>query len=318
MARVTGFGLVAPLLMIAFTRSGSRPDAKDVRSSARLDFPSRQGQGAGVKIPLEDNYNDIIGKAQRGLGLSDEQLAKKTDVSVADLTRAKDGQFDEAIARKLAPALNLGPEALVASGKKSWYPNDPGEVPGLACFNTPYGDITVNSYLVWDPGTSQGIYFDTGATSAEMVKFARERNIRIQLILLTHTHPDHIADLAALKKITDAAAFVCKLEAIDGAESFEAGKKFTVGTLQIETRQTSGHSRGGITYVVSGLPRRIAVAGDSIFAGSMGGGNVSYADALRNNREQILTLPSDTILCPGHGPLSTVGEEKEHNPFFAK
>jgi glyoxylase-like metal-dependent hydrolase (beta-lactamase superfamily II) len=150
-----------------------------------------------------------------------------------------------------------------------------------------------------------------------MVKFAAERKLRVQLTLLTHTHPDHIAGLAKLKSVTGAAAFVCKLEALPGAESFEAGRKFTAGNLQIETRQTTGHSLGGITYVVHGLPRRIAVVGDSMFAGSMGGGMVSYQDALRNNREHILTLPEDTILCPGHGPLTTVGEEKVHNPFFA-
>ena len=57
--------------------------------------------------------------------------------------------------------------------------------------------------------------------------------------------------------------------------------------------------------------------GDSLFAGSMGGGNVSYQDALQNNLEKILTLPDETIICPGHGPMTTVGEEKEHNPFFA-
>src|SRR5437868_8015950 len=124
-----------------------------------------------------------------------------------------------------------------------------------------------------------------------MVKFAADRKLRVQLILLTHTHPDHIADLDRLKSITGAAAFVCKLESIPGAETFEAGRKFTIGTLQIETRQTSGHSRGGITFVVNGLPRRLAVVGDSMFAGSMGGGAVSYADAQRNNCEQILTLP---------------------------
>ena len=270
-----------------------------------------------VKIPLEDNYNDIVGKAQRGLGLSDEQVTNKAGVSVVELACAKEGQFEEGIARKLAPILKLGAEVLVASGKKSWYPKDAGDVAGLACFNTPYGDITVNSYLVFDPKTSQGIAFDTGATSEDMLKLAKEQNIRIQLILLTHTHPDHIADLAALKKLTGAASFVCKLEAIDGAESFDAGKNFTVGMLQIGTRQTNGHSRGGITYVVSGLAKPIAVVGDAIFAGSMGGGMVSYEQALSTNRQNILTLSLDTILCPGHGPLTTVGEEKEHNPFFA-
>jgi glyoxylase-like metal-dependent hydrolase (beta-lactamase superfamily II) len=149
-----------------------------------------------------------------------------------------------------------------------------------------------------------------------MLKFASERKIRIQMILLTHTHPDHIADLERLKRMAEAAAFVSKNEPTPGAETFEAGRKFVVGSLQIETRQTSGHSRGGITYIVNGLPRKIAVVGDSIFAASMGGGLVSYQDALENNLRQILTLPDETILCPGHGPLTTVGEEKVHNPFF--
>jgi len=269
------------------------------------------------KIPLEDNFNDVLGKAQRGLQLSDEQLAQKAEVSVSDVTRGKEGQFDESVVRKLAPVLNLKTDALVALGKKSWYPKDSSQVPGLAAFTTNYGgDMTVNSFLVWDPKTSQGAAFDTGADCSGMAKFAADKGIKIQMILLTHTHGDHIADLARLKKVTQAAAFVCKLEAIDGAETFEVSRKFTVGPLKIDTRQTSGHSQGGVTYVVSGLPNQIAVVGDSMFASSMGGGGVSYSDALRNNREQILTLPDDTILCPGHGPLTTVGEERQHNPFF--
>ena len=268
------------------------------------------------RIPLEDNFNDVLGKAQRGLQLGDEQLAKKAGVSLSDITRAKEGQFDEAIVRKLAPVLNLKTDALVALGKKTWYPKDAGKVPGLAAFTTAYSDMTVNSFLIWDPKTNQGAAFDTGADCSGMTKFAADNGIKIQMILLTHTHGDHIADLARLKSVTQAAAFVCKLEAIDGAETFEVSRKFTVGPLKIETRQTSGHSQGGVTYVVAGLPNRVAVVGDSMFASSMGGGGVSYADALQNNREQILTLPDDTILCPGHGPLTTVGEEKEHNPFF--
>ncbi len=74
---------------------------------------------------------------------------------------------------------------------------------------------------------------------------------------------------------------------------------------------------GGTTFFVRGLDRPVAIVGDSLFAGSMGGGNVSYADAIRNNLEKILTLPDNTVLCPGHGPLTTVGEEKTHNAFFA-
>jgi len=71
-----------------------------------------------------------------------------------------------------------------------------------------------------------------------------------------------------------------------------------------------------MTYVIEGLETPIAVVGDAMFAGSMGGGMVSYADALQTNRDKIMTLPDETILCPGHGPMTTVGEEKRHNPFF--
>ncbi len=267
-------------------------------------------------IPLEDNFNDVIGKAQRGLGLSPEQLARQAGVSSAEIERVLGGAFEERIVRKVAPVLGLGPDALVELGEKSWYPQDPGEVAGLACFNSAYSDMTVNAYFVWDLKSDNGVCFDTGTDAAAIIRFASEREIRIQMVLLTHTHPDHIAALGELTKLTEAKAFVSKQEAMPGAEAFELGHDFRVGSLVIGTRLTSGHSRGGVTYVVQGLPRRIAIVGDALFAGSMGGGMVSYQDALRNNCAHIMTLPDDTILCPGHGPLTTVGEEKQHNPFF--
>ena len=71
-----------------------------------------------------------------------------------------------------------------------------------------------------------------------------------------------------------------------------------------------------MTYLIDGLNQPVAIVGDAVFAGSMGGGMISYSDALRTNREKIMTLPDETILCPGHGPLSRVGWEKKHNPFF--
>src|SRR5205085_8271033 len=130
-------------------------------------------------------------------------------------------------------------------------------------------------------------------------------------------HPDHVADLTHLAKETGAPVYTPEDEPAPGAESFEEGKHWKLGALDVDTRKTWGHSRGGMTYVVNGLSRKLAVVGDAIFAGSMGGGNVSYRDALRTNLDKILTLPDDTVICPGHGPMTTVGEEKKHNPFFA-
>jgi len=256
-----------------------------------------------VSIPLEDNYLDIIGKAQRGLGLTNVSLPKRAD--------------DEAGLRKLAATLKLDPEALVASAKQTWYPHDPGAIDGIACFNTPFSDMTVNSYLVFDPQTKQAAAFDTGTDCEGMLKLAPQRGLTIGLILLTHSHGDHVFAFDLLKAKTKARGFSCELEPVGGTETFAPGRQFDIGNLKVETRLTNGHSRGGVTYVVSGLSRRLAIVGDAMFAGSMGGGMFSYEDALRTNREEILTLPDDTVICPGHGPLTTVGEEKHHNPFFA-
>lgn len=267
-------------------------------------------------IPLEDTYADIIGKAMRGQKLTDSEVAAKAGVSAEAVASLKDGEFDEATARAISPALGIGADALVAMGKKGWRPA-PVEVAGLASFNTPFEDMTVNSYLVFDRVSGEAVAFDTGADASEMLAFLAKEKLTLKVILLTHTHGDHILELDRLAEKTGARAFVGNREPLEGAEGFAEGREFRVGSLRIGTRLTWGHSPGGITYVIDGLERPVAIVGDAIFASSMGGGAISFPDALRTNREQILTLPDDTVLCPGHGPLTTVGEEKAHNPFFA-
>lgn len=269
-----------------------------------------------MAIPLEDNFTDVISKAQRGLSLSDSQLAEKAGLPSEAIRNLREGNFDRPSADKLAPVLGLNPEALAELATESWRPNDIS-LDGLAQFNTAYHDMTVNSYLVWDPSTKDAVAFDTGADCSSLLEKAKAAGLKIDLILLTHSHPDHIADLPRLMETTGAPAYLSKRESVTGVEPTEEGQIFEVGRLTIETFLTSGHSPGGITYFIRGLDQPVAIVGDSLFAGSMGGGNVSYEDALQNNRQKILTLPNDTILCPGHGPLTTVAEEKEHNPFFA-
>jgi glyoxylase-like metal-dependent hydrolase (beta-lactamase superfamily II) len=269
-----------------------------------------------MPIPLEDNVSDIIGKAQRGLGISDSQLAERAGLSAEKVHKLRTEDFDDDAIDRIAPVLKLSSAGLrkLASGK--WDPAD--EIAGLAQFNTTYHDMTVNAYLIWDPATHDAVAFDTGADCAKMLSRMEQEKLSVRLILLTHAHPDHVADLRRLRNATDAPVYISELEPEEGAQNIAEGKRFKVGSLKIEARLTSGHSRGGITYVVTGLARPIAIVGDSLFAGSMGGGNVSYEDALRNNREKILTLPDETIVCPGHGPLTTVRKEKQDNPFFAR
>jgi hydroxyacylglutathione hydrolase len=268
-------------------------------------------------IPLEDNVGDIVGKAQRGLGISDSALAQRAGVSLQTIRKLRDGNFDQSALSRVAPVLGLAAGPLCELANDEWRPERINERDGFAQFNTHYHDMAVNAYLVWDPASRVAAAFDTGADSSEMVRFANRHKLNVQVILLTHAHPDHVADLPRLREETGADVYIPARESVSGAEPIEEGKQFRLGNLQVDTRLTWGHSQGGMTYVVTGLARPIAIVGDSLFAGSMGGGNVSYQDALRNNRDKILTLPDETIICPGHGPMTTVGEEKAHNPFFA-
>ena len=268
-------------------------------------------------IPLEDGFTDIIGKAQRGQSITDEALAGLTGISLPAIQSLKAGDLDENSLTKVARALGLGANALLALAKGSYQPTPINVPEGLACFNTDFEDMTVNSYLVWDPATREAAFFDTGADGQPMLDFVAAHDLKVKQIFITHIHTDHILDLDRMVEKSGAHALVCEKEPLVGAESFEPGRSFTIGNLSVETRETSGHAAGGVSYVVRGLAQPIAFVGDSIFAASMGGGMVSYADAVRNNREQVLTLPDATILCSGHGPLTTVWEQKRANPFFA-
>jgi hydroxyacylglutathione hydrolase len=270
-----------------------------------------------MAIPLEDNVGDIIGKAQRGLRVAESELATRAGLSSEQLRELRAGKFEETVLRAIAPILNLDAAALVDLARDNWKPDKLENFDGLAQFTSDYSGMPVNSYLLWDPETKHAAAFDTGADCAEMLRRATRENLSIKLILLTHAHPDHVADLPALREKTGAHVHAPVREPVPGAEPIEEGKHFRLGKIDIEARLTWGHSPGGITFVTIGLARPIAIVGDSLFAGSMGGGNVSYNDAVKNNLEKILTLPDETIICPGHGPITSVGEEKRHNPFFA-
>ena len=270
-----------------------------------------------MSIPLEDNYTDILGKAMRGLKLDDQSLAQRAGVGLPELQSLKSGEYSVAVAAKVAPVLGLNIGALSEVAEKHYHPRDV-TLDGLEQFNTPFDDMTVNAYMVWDPKTHEAAVFDTGTDTSGILAEAAAKGLTIRHIFITHTHGDHIFDLDRLREKTGAEVWVGDREPVAGAHTFAPGQSWQLGDLKIESRLTWGHSPGGVTYVISGLDRPVAVVGDSIFAGSMGGGIVSYGDAVKNNIEKILTLPTTTIVCPGHGPLTTVGEELKSNPFFAK
>lgn len=266
-------------------------------------------------IPLEDSYQDILNKSLRGLGLNVADLAQKSSVPQEEIVAFRDGTFSQDTARKIAPALGLDPEAYVVCGTGGWQP-DPVRVEGLHQFRNEEG-MAPNFYLVHHAPSQTAIAFDTGDDASAMLETLTKLGRSLNAIFITHTHGDHIAALGSLQhQHPGAKLYVGEKEPLPSAELVRHGQQFEIGGLTIECRSTWGHSVGGITYFVSGMAMPVAIVGDALFAGSMGGGAISWAEALRTNRENIFTLPDATILCPGHGPLTTLREEKRHNPFY--
>jgi glyoxylase-like metal-dependent hydrolase (beta-lactamase superfamily II) len=270
-----------------------------------------------MSIPLEDLFNDVISKSMRGQGLSEADVAAKAGVSPEAVAAVKGGEVDEMVLAKIAPVLGLHGASLITMAHHGWKPDDLN-LPGLAQFNTTYHDMTVNAYLVWDVATKEAAAFDTGADAQPMLDFIQQHGLKLSHIFITHTHPDHILDLPKLSGGGMVPALVHAKESCDGAKTFSLDDtpSWSIGRLKIEPRSTWGHSKGGISYVIRGLAKPVAVVGDALFASSMGGGMVSFTDALATNRKEIFTLPNETVLCSGHGPLTTVAEEKAKNPFY--
>ncbi len=270
-------------------------------------------------VPLEDDFEDIIAKTMRGRHISETEVAIRSGVPADLVARICRGEFcDEGALPKIATALGLDPDALTLLAGKAWAPK-PVSVEGLAQFNTPYRSMRVNAFLLWDTETKEAAVFDTGADAKDLLRAIDDLGLELSAIFLTHTHNDHIAELETIRKrLTDGCAvFSNTQEPWPGTQEFEEGDTFSIGSLSVETRTTWGHSMGGTTYVITGLAMPIAVVGDAIFAGSMGGGMVSFKDAWQTNLQKVFSLPDETVICPGHGPMTTVGEEKRANAFFA-
>jgi glyoxylase-like metal-dependent hydrolase (beta-lactamase superfamily II) len=274
-------------------------------------------------IAMEDNFEDVLMKAARGLGLGKSKLSEATGLPTSAVTSLLRGQLDVDALRKVAPALGLNAAALLALAQGNSAP-EVVEVEGLVSFNTPfpvpgYLEMTVNSYLVWQPGHKTAVAFDIGTDCGPLLERVAAEQLNLEAVFLTHTHRDHVADYNALKKgAPEVAVYAPQREPFAGAYAVRGGDVFEWGSLQVEARSTAGHSVGGTSYRVTGLERPLVAVGDALFAGSQGGvPEVVYASALETNRSQLFSMTGKTVVLPGHGPLTTIDHESQWNPFYA-
>ena len=270
---------------------------------------------------LEDHVGDIVRKARLMTNVSADTAAK-----AAGLTEAELGALEES--GKIARPPNFSVLAIVIglNGAKleeianGWLPAKPDlsiwrELRQIETTK----DYSVNSYLIWDEMSREAALFDTGWDADYAFKLIEENELNLRHLFLTHTHEDHVAGMAAVREKFPKLHLHTNLKTAPPQNRNRANDFVHLGSLRITNRETPGHAEDGVTYIIGNWSEdapHVAIVGDAIFAGSIGRGNQSWDLAKEKVRENIFSLPPETLICPGHGPLTTVAEEMAHNPFF--
>ncbi|NOY29691.1 MAG: MBL fold metallo-hydrolase [Planctomycetes bacterium] len=196
-----------------------------------------------------------------------------------------------------------------------------------------------NAYLAYLPTRSDCVVFDPGLEPEKIVAAIEERKLEVAAILCTHGHADHIAGNRALKerwpdapliigsgdanKLTDAvenlsAGFGMNMTSPPADQTVDEGDVLEFAGFRFEVLETPGHSSGHVVFVASELSPIQVLGGDVLFSGSVGRTDLpgcSFEVLERSIREKLYPLPDDTVVLPGHGPTTTIGEEKRTNPF---
>ena len=271
---------------------------------------------------LEDHLGDILRKARQAANVSPVAAAKAAAISEEELSVLETtGQISK------HPNLSALAELVGLNGKKlegianGWLPesHDLTLWRELRVITTTRDGITVNCYLVWDEVSREGALFDTGWDAAPILQLIAENSVQLRHLFLTHMHEDHIAAMGAVREKFPKLHLHSNSKAAPPQHRNRANDFLHLNSLRITNREAPGHAEDGVIYIVGGWPEdapHTAIIGDTLFAGSLATGLQSTELLKQKVREQIFTLPPETLLCPGHGPLTTVAEEKARNPFF--
>lgn len=276
------------------------------------------------RVPMEDELGDVLEKALGLTGLTEAAVAARAGVPVGRLRDAIDYRYDFEPGEldRLAVALGLrapGLHALLA-----------GEYP-LPCISglpfcvyplrCPHGIGVANAYLVADCSSDSAVLFDAGCGYEALAPVWPRAVRRLDGICITHEEREHCGGVAeCLRRFGPAPVFAPAALTGICAATLGEGARMTLGPLEIEVLATPGHAAAHNCYLVR-APRAptapaLLIAGDLIFAGSVGGGYWDPRQLGLHVRRLAERLPPDTVIAPGHGPLTTLANELAINPFF--
>ncbi|MBM3830272.1 MAG: MBL fold metallo-hydrolase [Verrucomicrobia bacterium] len=271
---------------------------------------------------LEDHVGDVIRKARTMRAVNIADAAKAAGLSAEEFAVLEhSGSGPRPLDfPALAALLKLdGPKLTALAAGWQPAPLDPGTWREFRQITTTQNGNTVHCYLVWDEVTREAALFDTGFEAEPIFTVLEENGAALKHLFITHSHHDHVEALGPLRERFPTLRIHTDMQGAPPQSRNRRNDCVHVGSLRVTNRETPGHAIDGVTYLIGNWPEdapHVAMVGDAIFAGSMGGAKEHGEIAKARVREQILTLPPDTLICAGHGPLTTVAEEKAHNPFF--
>jgi glyoxylase-like metal-dependent hydrolase (beta-lactamase superfamily II) len=278
---------------------------------------------------LEDEWFDIVAKARTGRGLSLAGIAEAVGVSFEALESWESGAGMPTSVQlaSLASALGLDFDRLAAIQQGKGRPVAPRlRADDSLRVETLTGSMhgyAVHAYLLYREGDPDAALIDTGYEAIRAIEAVLHRRLLLRWVALTHCHHDHMEGAALIKAQTGAMVAVPAAEfAAYRAHQREApdlavedGTEIAVSpTITLTAISTPGHTTGGTCYRIG----NVCAVGDALFASSMGRAmsSAGYRSLLSSLRARIFSLPEDTILLPGHGPRTTVRDERRNNPFF--
>jgi len=203
----------------------------------------------------------------------------------------------------------------------------------------PVGPLQCNCSVIGDESTREAMVIDPGDEIEDVLALIRKHNLQVKQIVITHAHIDHVggamklraatgapillnqSDYALLKMIDMQAVWVGMAPPgkVEIDHSLGQADRVRAGSLNADVIHTPGHTEGSICLYFPAEKKLIA--GDTLFAGSIGRTDLpggSFQKIINSLHEKVLALPDDTIVVPGHGPLTTIGEERQSNPFLTK
>lgn len=203
----------------------------------------------------------------------------------------------------------------------------------------PVGPLRCNCSIIGDETTREAMVIDPGDDIQDVLTVLRKHQLTTKQIIITHAHIDHVGgamklraatgapillnenDYALLRMLDAQAAWIgmAPPEKVEIDQSVKHADTIKAGSLAAQVLQTPGHTEGSICLYFA--TEKKLIAGDTLFAGSVGRTDLpggSFDKILQSIHEKLLVLPDETVVVPGHGSLTSIGEERESNPFLAK